>query len=69
MDTGQITVSLVDAKTYVEKAEAAVVSYVNATQRISIRFHDAADAKSALRKALREAIDRLELATLAMGSR
>jgi len=60
MNTGQMKVSLRDALTYIEKASAAVEKYTDATQRISIRFASAADAKSECRKALREAMDRLE---------
>ena len=60
MNTGQVRVSLTDAKTYIEKAEKAVAAYVDATQRISIRQASAADAKAECRKALREAMDRLE---------
>jgi len=66
MNTGQVRVSLTDAKTHIEKAEKAVESYADATQRISIHFSAAADAKFECRKALREAIDKLHSAVLSL---
>ena len=68
MNTGQVLVSLGDAKRFAEKAEKAVASYVDATQRISIHFAAAATAKSECRKALREAKERIELAMISLDS-
>ena len=66
MNTGQMKVSLNDTKHFVEKAVAATAEYTDATQRISIHFAAASAAKSECRKALREAMDRLEMAVLSL---
>ena len=68
MNTGQMVVSLRDAIRFAEKAQSQVEAYVDATQRISIRQFEAANAKAECRKALREAIERLELAVLSLDS-
>ena len=68
MNTGQMKVSLTDATHFVEKAANAVASYTDATQRISIRFAEAASAKSECRKALREAMDKLQAAMAELDS-
>ena len=64
MNTNGMKVSLTGALTYIEKAQAAVEKYTDATQRISIRFASAADAKAECRKALREAAERIALAQI-----
>ena len=68
MNTGQMVVSIRDAIRFAEKAQTAVASYTDATQRISIRQFEAATAKAECRKALREAIDRLEIAMISLDS-